>query len=199
MIDSDLGPIPEGWGTGCLSELVENIVDRYSGNNEEDKLPYVPIDSISGKTLGLATTANSADAKSSLVEFRKDDILFGAMRPYFHKVSVAPFDGLTRTTCLILRPKNIYSQAYSSLLVFQDSTIDFATASSEGSTIPYAKWNNSMSKMPILIPDSDMLKRFDALAYPIISKIRDSYFEKNELIQVRDLLLPRLMSGKIRA
>lgn len=196
---TDIGDdLPEGWRAGKLSELIGNISDRYIGNNEEDNFPYVPIDMISPKSLGLSLTAKSGDAKSSLIKFKKDDILFGAMRPYFHKVSLAPFDGLTRTTCFILRPKNKNTLAFCTLLIFQEETINFANSHSEGSTIPYAKWNNSLENMPIRIPPNEILSKFNDAVYPMLEMIRESFFENMNLITIRDSLLPRLMSGQIR-
>ncbi len=195
----DIGDeLPEGWRVGKLSDLIDNISDRYIGNNEEDNFPYVPIDTISPKSLGLSLTAKSEDAKSSLIKFKKDDILFGAMRPYFHKVSLAPFDGLTRTTCFILRPKNKNALAFCTLLIFQEETINFANSHSEGSTIPYAKWNNSLENMPICVPPNEILSKFNDVVYPMLEMIRESFFENMNLITIRDSLLPRLMSGKIR-
>src|SRR5574343_472869 len=133
--------------SGKLSDLVNYVSDRYVGNNEVDNYPYVPIDRISSKSLSLTSVADSSDAKSSLIKFHKDDILFGAMRPYFHKVCIAPFEGLTRTTCFILRPKKIHYFAFCTQLIFQEETVNFANAHSEGSTIPYAKWNGSLENM----------------------------------------------------
>jgi type I restriction enzyme S subunit len=190
--------LPEGWKMGKLSDLVDNVSDRYIGNNEEDNFPYVPIDMISPKSLSLSSVAKSEDAKSSLIKFLKDDILFGAMRPYFHKVSLAPFEGLTRTTCFILRPRNKNTLAFCTLLIFQEETVNFASSHSEGSTIPYAKWNNSLENMLVRIPPNEMLSKFNDIVYPILETMRDSFFENMNLITIRDSILPRLMNGKIR-
>ncbi len=177
MIDSDLGQIPKGWRLGNLSELVNNVSERFAGNNAQERRPYVPIDKIRSKELSLSSVASPEDAKSSLIAFRKDDILFGAMRPYFHKVAISPFNGVTRTTCLVLRPINKDAFPYCALLIFQNETIDYANMHSEGSTIPYVKWNGSMENMTVIIPPDEVLKRFNDVAYPLLEKIRDSYFE----------------------
>jgi type I restriction enzyme S subunit len=153
---------------------------------------------ISPKSLSLSSVAKSEDAKSSLIKFLKDDILFGAMRPYFHKVSLAPFEGLTRTTCFILRPRNKNTLAFCTLLIFQEETVNFASSHSEGSTIPYAKWNNSLENMLVRIPPNEMLSKFNDIVYPILETMRDSFFENMNLITIRDSILPRLMNGKIR-
>src|SRR6266446_5122830 len=80
------------------------------------------------------------EAQSSLTRFYKGDILFGAMRPYFHKVCIAPFNGTTRTTAFVLFPTRVADFAYAVVLVHDPDTIDYATRHSTGSTIPYAVW-----------------------------------------------------------
>lgn len=190
--------LSRGWTDGKLSDLVDNIVLRYDGDNEIDKFPYVPIDMISSKSLSLYNVSNPDNAKSSLVKFKKDDILFGAMRPYFHKVCIAPFEGLTRTTCFVLRAKDKKFVSFCAFMVFQEETINYANSHSEGSTMPYAKWNNSLENMPIKLPPVEIMEKFNDLMYPVLEKIRDNFFENKNLTTIRDSLLPKLMSGKIR-
>ena len=120
------------------------------------------------------------------------------MRPYFHRVNIAPFSGITRTTVFVLRPKEKYYIGFALLYLNLESSVEYANAHSIGSTIPYAVWNNSLEIMPTIIPPKSILIKFNDLIYPLISKIRDTLFENTCLLQIRDLLLPRLMSGKIR-
>lgn len=40
---------------------------------------------------------------SNKLEFKKGDILFGKIRPYFHKVSIAPFDGVCSADTIVIR------------------------------------------------------------------------------------------------
>jgi len=198
MVESELGEIPKGWEVGKLSDLVGNIKVSYKGNNLNDKLPYVPIDEITSKNLCLTETADFREAKSSLIEFQRFDILFGAMRPYFHKVALAPFEGLTRTTCFILRSKKEEYYSFCVFKIFDKETINFATDHSEGSTIPYAKWNNGLSEMPIMVSNKEIANKFNLIIKPFLLKICDSYFDIKTLIEIRDSLLSRLMSGKLR-
>ncbi len=198
LVESELGEIPEGWRVGRLGDLVVNISDRFVENNSVVGLPYVPIDKIDAKSLALSIIASPDEAQSSLIKFQKDDILFGAMRPYFHKVAISPFEGLTRTTCFIFRAVKKEFFAYSAMAIFSSETVDFAASHAEGSTIPYAKWRGCMDKMPILFPNESSLIKFNELIYTLLKNIRDSYFENHNLQEVRDSLLPRLMNGRIR-
>lgn len=197
MIDSELGKIPKGWEVENLEDLVANIVNRYSGDNKRDLKPYVPIDVITSKKLTLENMAKSEDAQSSLIQFHKDDILFGAMRPYFHKVAVAPFDGLTRTTCFILRPRESKYWAFAALFIFSNEAVGYATSHSEGTTIPYAKWSRSFANMPVVKPKDDIAEIYNQYFKPVMRKMQMMAVENQKLDALRDLLLPKLMSGEI--
>src|SRR5260370_8139606 len=60
---------------------------------------YLPLDLLSARQMLPDGHLDYTDAQSSLATFEKGDFLFGAMRPYQHKVAIAPFKGITRTTC----------------------------------------------------------------------------------------------------
>ncbi|MGE9890627.1 restriction endonuclease subunit S [Mediterraneibacter faecis] len=56
---------------------------------------------------------------------------------------------------------------------------------------------NSLNEMPILIPSSEKLDEFEALVAPMDAAIRNNYDEICRLEQLRDTLLPKLMSGEL--
>ena len=129
---------------------------------------------------------------------RKRDILFGAMRPYFHKVCIAPFDGITRSTCIPLRPIEASFHAFSTLIVSNKETIEYATQNSTGSTIPYIKWKDNLENMKIIKPPKPISKCFDNIIVPILEKFCSSIFIQKNLTEIRDALLPKLISGELK-
>ena len=56
---------------------------------------------------------------------------------------------------------------------------------------------NSLNEIPILIPSSEKLDEFEALVAPMDAAIRNNYDEICRLEQLRDTLLPKLMSGEL--
>lgn len=56
---------------------------------------------------------------------------------------------------------------------------------------------NSLNDMPILIPSDDILDEFERIVAPIDKAIRNNYDEICRLQDIRDSLLPRLMSGEL--
>lgn len=158
---------------------------------------YLPLDMLASKGINPENHAEYSDAQSSLVTFEKNDILFGAMRPYQHKVCIAPFSGITRTTCFVIRAKKDFAWPWLYLTMFQSSTVDYATSICNGSDRPYTVWNKGMERMKIIKPDDHTLQRFNEIARPILNKISSMYFIQRKLKECRNFLLPRLISGQL--
>ncbi len=188
--------IPKGWIKTKLKEISLECGKQEKKENREKYNYYVPIDCLNSKSMSVGSFESIDNAESSLISFRKNDILFGAMRPYFHKVTMMPFGGLTRSTCFVISPINESYRYYLYLTLFQKSSVDFATTVSVGSTMPYVRWND-FSRLSVIEPDINTVEMFNTQVIPIISEIHSLYFSNQTLIKQRDLLLPRLMSGKL--
>lgn len=184
------------WAKGKLSDIL-NLKHNTIAAKEVRNLPYLPIDSIPMNSLAIESFRPSSEAQSSLLSFNRDDILIGAMRVYFHRVTIAPCDGVTRSTCFVLQPYNPAYLYYSLLLCNQDSTISYAQSTSKGTTMPYAIWENGLGDMEITIPPINKIEEFNQLVAPLIKKIQNSYYEQNQLKTLRDYLLPRLLNEQI--
>ncbi len=197
MVESELGLVPEGWRPCVLGDILENVRVASRAGDHLSSRRYVPIDCIGRKTLALAEFKPWTDAQSSLVLFEVDDVLFGAMRAYFHKVCIAPFPGVTRTTCFVLRPRKSEFTAFGTMTAFAESTVDYAAKHAQGATIPYAVWDGSLARMPILRPPDNLLRQFEIVVAPMLAWVKGALARQNNLRETRDLLLPRLISGEL--
>lgn len=196
--DSELGLVPTGWTVGMMEDVLSRKQDSTTPGEHLSGRHYVPIDNIDSKSLTLKNWLPYNEAASSLILFSKNDLLFGAMRPYFHKVTIAPFDGITRSTCFVFTPKVPGTLGFSLCLLNLDSTIRYSTDSSLGSTMPYAIWRNGLARHKIILPPPQIMVAFSAQIAPLIEKIRDGGLKARNLSSARDALLPRLMSGELK-
>lgn len=65
-----------------------------------------------------------------------------------------------------------------------------------GSTQPLIT-QSDMNKVPILIPDSETLNNFELLAGKLMEQYQSNLLESRKLAELRDTLLPKLISGEI--
>lgn len=189
--------VPEGWQITELKDVaIEASRSTRPGSHLAERL-YLPLELFNTRQMIPGGHQNYTEAQSSLVTFEKDDILFGAMRPYQHKVAMAPFAGITRTTCFVIRPKMPQAWSWLFLTLFQQPSVDYATMICNGADRPYVVWNKGMERMKLLRPDDALLAKFEGVARPILDSISSMYFVQLKLKDCRDKLLPRLISGKL--
>ena len=114
------------------------------------EVPYVGLEHIGANTLSLAGIGAAGDVISAKTCFRKGDILFGKLRPYFRKVLHTQFDGICSTDIWVVRAKNGVEPKYLFYHMASQSLVDFASSASEGTRMPRAKWDYvSQYRLPV--------------------------------------------------
>jgi type I restriction enzyme S subunit len=179
-----------------LGEVAEDIRRSVSVGKVDPETPYVGLEHIPRKSMALSEWGKAEEVQSSKLAFKQGEILFGKIRPYFHKVCVAPVDGVCSTDAIVIVPKE--SQLFSLVLsvVFSEDFVAHATQTSQGTKMPRANWN-VLTQYPVIIPPDDMLSQFNAIVLDIVQLQRNLVFRNRNLRQTRDLLLPRLISGQL--
>lgn len=191
--DSEIGRIPRGWTAGSLGDIA--VVHRQLLSGVSD-LPYIGLDLMPrGST--ILTEWRTEDAPTGqAARFEEGDILFGKLRPYFKKVGVAPIAGRCSTEILVLRPR---ATDYGLLLghVASQRFIDHCVAVSRGTRMPRAEWKDAAG-FAIAIPPTDASREFSEVVRRVYAMIRGLTHESRVLAEIRDALLPKLISGEIR-
>lgn len=188
--------VPEGWEKKKLEDIVFENGKRITKKNRDSYECYIPIDCLPQKQLSYINFNSVEQAESSLIAFSCRDIIFGAMRPYFHKVCVARHLGITRSTCFVLQAKESEYSAFATMLLFDEKTIKYASSISVGTTMPYTRWKD-FKKMEIMVPHIEIARIFNAKISKILSTCGRLADQIIHLTESRDRLLPKLLSGEI--
>jgi len=131
--------VPDGWQTKAFGACAELVRDTVSPENAVG-LPYVGLEHIGEATLALAGHGHAEDVTSQKSRFRRGDILFGKLRPYFRKVVLAPFDGICSTDIWTVRAKPGTDQRFLFYWMASAEFVETATRASEGTRMPRAQW-----------------------------------------------------------
>ena len=134
-----------------LHDCAELVRDSMAPDDIEG-LPYIGLEHISVGGLRLMGHGFARDVSSVKTRFKEGDILFGKLRPYFRKVVKAPFNGICSTDIWVVRAKEGMDQEFLRYCMSSKRFIDFATAGSEGTRMPRAKWD-FVSGFGIRCPD----------------------------------------------
>ncbi len=196
MVDSPLGKIPEGWEVSWLGGLAEEQRRAVDPALLEPEVPYVGLEHIPRRSVALREWGQANDAHSTKYEFRKGEILFGKIRPYFHKVAVVPMQGICSTDAIVISAKR---RAWFPLIlscVASDDFIAYATQTSSGTKMPRANWS-VLVEYPIALPPWSLLVRFNSFMETVLAELHNLTYRNRSLRTTRDLLLPRLISGQL--
>ncbi|WP_434717201.1 restriction endonuclease subunit S (plasmid) [Paraburkholderia sp. A2RO-4L] len=195
--DVGSGSIPTGWHWGVLGELAQTAREQRQPSDLDDETHYVGLEHIPRQSLGLTDWGTAGGLESAKSSFKGGDVLFGKLRPYFHKVVVAPFDGVCSTDILVCRSKKEAFYGLVAMHLFSKSLVDYADRLSNGAKMPRVNWKD-LAAYPIAVPPEPIADCFSKVATPLIQSIVANVLHARTLADLRDALLPRLISGQLR-
>ena len=188
--------IPKGWEILHLADCLSYKTERVDKSEIQKTDFYTPIEVIPRKQMSLNETVPIEEAVSGICRYKKGNILLSNRRVYFHKVCIAPFDGLTRDTVIVLEPIRKELLAYYYETVFSEKFIAYATKHSYGSEQPVLSWS-AAQKFEILKPTNQLDYKFSTVVDNIIETVLNNHKEIGQLNKLRDELLPLLMNGQL--
>lgn len=189
--------VPEGWNPRNLSDIVTVVKDTVDPKNIPETTPYIGLEHLPRRSITLNEWENAGKVTSSKFSFKCGDILFGKIRPYFHKVGFTLTDGITSSDAIVLRPKMQSHYCIALAEVSSDAFVALASKTvREGSKMPRADWDVLKNRI-VLEPPEAILNVFNNQIEGILNQCKLLSFQNFNLIKGRDLLLPKLMSGEI--
>ena len=187
--------IPEGWEAAKLDNLFQVVADKAKKMDIQHLL-YAPIEVLPRKQMSFYDTAPIENAVSGLCKFKKGNILLSNRRVYFHKVCIAPFDGVTRDTVIVLKTLNENTFGFDYQIVNSEHFISYATKFSYGSEQPVFSWQDAKNYY-YAKPNNGIAEIYSNCVVPLINKVLEVQNELRELTKQRDELLPLLMNGQV--
>jgi len=197
LVDSPLGPIPEGWRVGTVGEIGTNPRRGVLPSEVDATTPYIGLEHMPRRCIALDDWGTAADVSSGKSRFARGEILFGKLRPYFHKVGVALIDGVCSTDVIVAAPKK---ECWFGVLLghlSSDEFIDYVDGASGGTRMPRTGWGD-MARYQIVIPPEPIVASYSAWMRQVAEMLRIHAHESRSLAALRDALLPQLLSGEIR-
>jgi type I restriction enzyme S subunit len=197
MEDSELGLIPKGWKVHSLDEISEYLnglaMQKFPVIDESEQLPVIKIAQLrAGNTQG-------ADMASGLLDSRfiinDGDILF-SWSGTLEVETWAGGPGALNQHLFKVTGKNVpdwysYLSTKSFLSFFRE------IASGKATTMGHIQ-RGHLSESKLAIPDLELLNRATETIEPIVSLKVKTLIESRNLAEIRDSLLPRLISGELQ-
>lgn len=195
--DSAMGSIPKGWRAGLLGDVCENPRSQAKPGSMDPDTVYIGLEHMPRKCIALDAAGTAVGLESGKFWFKKDDVLFGKLRPYFHKVGLAPGPGICSTDILVVRPKSSDLLGFVAMHMCSDRLIAYTTQLSNGAKMPRTSWQH-VESYKVTLPEQPLMAAFNEVIRPMFDSIYSNIEEARTLKELRDTLLPRLISGKLR-
>lgn len=194
MQDSEMGAIPEGWALGTLSDIA------IFANGKVDVSSLTPATYVSTENMlenraGISS-ASSLPSVNSVPNFRRGHVLISNIRPYFKKIWLARFEGGRSADVLAFEARDSVTVEYIYNLLYQESFFDFMMLTSKGVKMPRGD-KKAIMGWQCICPEKKISHAFSKAVGNYYSFIESNHAQNKTLTQLRDTLLPKLLSGEI--
>ena len=204
FVDSELGPIPQGWKVGKADDFYKINIGKtpprkekewFSKNESDNK--WISISDMGNCGLFISNSAekltNAAIKKFNISLVPVNTILL-SFKLTIGRVAISDCDLTTNEAIArFILPDECYLEfSFLMLKLYNYSTL--------GSTSSIATAVNSkiIKSMKMVMPSLKVLEDFHTITKPLFEQIRFTQKENQRLAALRDTLLPKLMSGEIK-
>lgn len=204
MEESEMGLIPKGWKVGMISDLGEIVGGGTPSKKEVSYYASLGIPWITPKDLsdnrnkyisrGSLDISELGYKNSSAKKMPKGTVLFSSRAPIGY-VAIAKNEVTTNQGFKSIIP---YSHVGSEFVYyFLKWSTDLIESRASGSTFKEIS-GGEMKKIPAIVPETKILAHFNDIVGKMGKQMEKCEEENQIMINIRDSLLPKLMSGEIR-
>ena len=197
MVDSELGKIPKNWTIKKLDEIAYFLnglaLQKYPAITENDYLPVIKIKEMNS---GISESSDKA-SRDIPPEYivHNGDVLFAWSGSLGVTIWCSGEGALNQHIFKVNSDEYLKWFFYEWLLHYLPDFIEIAR--DKATTMGHIQ-RHHLSESLVAVPDSNELEIMNNILKPIIDRIINLRVDSDILTRTRDLLLPFLLSGKIR-
>jgi type I restriction enzyme S subunit len=197
--ESEVGRLPRGWNVARIDELAELNARSHTTRAHPDQIRYIDISSVGSREIREITTLAFVDAPSRARRIvRAGDTIVSTVRPerramaFVHQAEPA----LTASTGFAVVSPETAAATYLYRLVTSDACVDHLAAAATGSAYPAVN-PSILAAWKVPVPP-DRGQEYEEISRPLEAFRHALGAESDVLVSIRDLLLPKLISGEVR-
>ena len=203
FVESELGMIPQGWKVGIVKDLCVTNKRSYKGDFAKE-IEYIDTGSVTNNVIDSVQILNPATDKIPSRARRavmEGDIIYSSVRPNQRHYALLfnPSANTVVSTGFVVITANWSGYRYFIYqFLIQDEFVDKLQAIAEQSVSTFPSLNASdITNLKIVIPPNDVVGDYASMCCSLFAKIYENQQESRRLVELRDTLLPKLMSGEI--
>ena len=198
FVDSEIGPVPKGWDLKPIATIATFLnglaLQKYPPRGDGGDLRVIKIAELRKGSAEGAAWANSDVAKQYVIGDR--DLLFswsGTLEVEFW------FGGKGALNQHLFKVTSSHFPSWFCFLWIRQHLPWFrAIAASKATTMGHIK-RGHLQETPVVVPPNEVLHAANEVIGPIYDLFGELMIESRKLAATRDVLLPKLLSGELRA
>ncbi|MBN3759879.1 restriction endonuclease subunit S [Burkholderia sp. Ac-20365] len=211
--DSELGVVPRGWRVSTLADVSANCggaiqtgpfgSQLHASDYVESGIPVVMPKDIQRRRVDAGTTARIRSEDADRLERHKlkpGDIVFSRRGDVERHALIGEREvgWLCGTGCLLVRPgPSFQSSSFLSMTLDAPRARQWLVRHAVGATMPNLN-TSILGSVPVVIPDTKVLEVFEETISTTEARLSQNSEVANTLSSIRDMLIPRLISGQLR-
>ena len=199
--ESMLGLVPKGWRGGTSGDLAGLNSQSWSGRRHPERVAYLDLANVKDNEVAAVAEFAFAEAPSRARRVLcSGDTIVGTVRPGNRSFAFihAPVPGLTASTGFaVLSPRVAGNTAFVYFAATQEASIEHLSHVADGGANPAVR-PDVVSSLACVVPSAEVLRAFNAVACPLLMKVSANQQQAQTLATLRNTLLPRLISGRLR-
>ena len=199
VYSDELGWLPEGWEVASYSKYATLNQASWTKKNSPKNLTYVDLPNTKNGKINLIVPYAFTDAPSRARRvLNKHDTIIGTARPGNRSFAYIHKEGLTGSTGFaVMTPNEKSYRSFIYLGLTQDKVIDNFAHLADGAAYPAIR-PKVVANFKSIFPTTDLIESFDSYVYPWVEQIGKHEDQEGTLTNLRDTLLPKLLSGELR-
>ncbi|MEK4745085.1 MULTISPECIES: restriction endonuclease subunit S [unclassified Bacillus (in: firmicutes)] len=205
MVESELGEIPKNWTVITIKDVCDANKGSLSKKDNWSYINYLDTSNITNNSIENIQFIDATKDKIPSRAKRKiqpNDIVYSTVRPnqYHYGIIKEPTENMIASTGFtVLRSKGVYPNDLIYLWLTQKEVTDKLQAIAEQSTSAYPSIKaDDILSMKILLPQKKELAVLAEIIEVQNKVIWNKQQENKKLSELRDTLLPKLLSGEIK-
>ncbi len=199
LVQSDVGAIPEDWAVGTVRDIANLNPESWTSRNAPTSVVYVDLASTKWGRIEQVSQYrwNEAPSRARRV-LRRGDTIIGTVRPANGSFALVYDEGLTASTGFaVLRPRLDADREFVWCSATSRRNIDRLARLADGGAYPAVR-PDAVAESPTVLATQPVREAFSALSRGMVDQIGLALSQRDYLTRLRDLLLPKLISGEIR-
>lgn len=202
FVDSPIGLVPEGWEAGAIKDLA--TLSKTQVNPQETPEEVVDHFSIPAFDAGMRPVVEAGHTiKSSKFLVVEGSILLSKLNPRIARVWLPPMRGgrkqIASTEFLAIVPNRTSDRHYLYCQLQQQAFREALAQGASGTSNSHQRVRREdVLNRLIIVPSAPTREAFAEIADPLFALVSANHDESAKLAEMRDYLMPRLLSGQVR-